>query len=53
MFFLVNELKDEPHQIAIELRARIGNPRRILRTFKQLDHILIFCGQKTIFRRVS
>jgi len=25
-FFLVNELKDEPHQIAIELRARIGNP---------------------------
>jgi len=25
-FFLINELKEEPHQIAIELRARIGNP---------------------------
>ena len=25
-FSLINELKEEPHQIAIELRARIGNP---------------------------
>ncbi len=48
-FSLVNELKEEPHQIAIELRARIGTPPADFEDIQTVGPYINFFVDRKIF----